>query len=214
MADQLCTTAQVKARLQSSAGGVVFTAADDTLISEVIDQASSWIEHYTGRKFVAEVGATYVFDTMPGYVLRIPRGIRTVTSMGVNNTIHQPDSSGTYTTIPAADRLLRPKAADLPIDWPSTEVWLSRGTLTGTISSFGRIDNGCTITGDFGFLTTPPDIQGVALDLSVAAYQNRKSTMGGTIGADDIGIPLSAEFFSHRTPQRNTLDRYRFQSIA
>ena len=49
MADQLVTTAQVKARLQSSAGGVTFTAADDTLISELIERSpvfrQLWEEH-------------------------------------------------------------------------------------------------------------------------------------------------------------------------
>ena len=208
MADQLCTTAQVKARLQTSAGGVTFTAADDTLISELIDQVSSYIEHVTGRKFVADNAATYVFDTIEGTTLRIPYGIRAITSMGVNNQSHQPDSAGTYTTIPAADRLLRPKAQDAPIGWPFFEVRITRGTLTGTVSRFGRIDNGCTITGDFGFATTPPDIQGVALDASVAAYQNRKAGASGVIGADGSPIIPWANFFMRGSPQRSTLDRY------
>src|SRR5262245_19907386 len=121
MADQLCTTTKVKTRRW------ITDATDDTLISELIDQVSAWIQGYTGRKLVPEAAATYVFDTHAGYVLRIPRGIRTITSMGVASG-HQPDSGGTYTTVTAADRLLRPKAEAAPEGWPFTEVRISRGT--------------------------------------------------------------------------------------
>ena len=208
MADQLCTTAQVKARLFPAG---IADATDDTLISELIDEVSDWVQHNTGRKFIAEAGQTYVFDTEAGYVLRIPRGIRAITSMGVNNTIHQPDSGGSYTTIPAADRLLRPKAADLPVGWPFTEVLLFRGVLTGTISSFGRVDNGCTITGDFGFATTPPDIQAVAIDGTVSAYQMRKNGTSGVFGVEaNMGVP----WWQFTQTSWKTLGMYRYPGIA
>lgn len=208
MADQLCTTAQVKSRVN------ITDATDDVLLSELIDQVSSWIEGFTGRKLVPEVGATYVFDTEAGYVLRIPRGIRAITSMGVASQVHQPDVAGTYTTVPASDRILRPKAVDLPEGWPSTEVRISRGTLTGTVSAFGRIDNGCTITGDFGFVATPPDIQAVAIEAVVNAYQVRKNGAAGAIGADGMAIAPWVQFFSQGSPQRGTVERYRFQAFG
>jgi hypothetical protein len=211
LADQLCTVAQVKARL-FPAGPV--DATDDVLIGELVDQVSDWVQHYTGRKLVPEVAQTYVFDTAAGYVLRIPRGVRTVTSMGVATLTHQPDSGGTYTTIPAGDILLRPKAADLPIGWPSTEVRISRGTLAGTVSAFATVENGATITGDFGFAATPPDIQAVAIDAVVAAYQARKNGASGVIGADDQAIVPWSRFFSRGSPQRGTLDRYAVKGLA
>ena len=94
MADQLVTTAQVKARLQSSAGGVTFTAADDTLISELIDQVSDWVQHYTGRRLVPVGSATYIMDTQAGYVLRFPMGIRAISALTINTAAHQPDKIG------------------------------------------------------------------------------------------------------------------------
>jgi hypothetical protein len=212
MADQLCTTAQVKARLQTSAGGVTFTAADDTLIGELIDQVTSFVQAYTGRKLVPEAGATYVFDTVYGSVLHIPRGIRVITSMGVAQT-HQPDSGGTYVSIPAADRLLRPKAADLGNGWPYTQVQLTRGTLAGTVRYYATAENGCTITGDFGFATVPPDMQGVSIDATVAAFQSRKNGASGVIGAEDGALVPWSTFFSKGSPQRATLDRYRYLAI-
>ena len=209
MADQLVTTAQIKARLFPAG---VSDAADDTLISELIDQVSGWIENYTGRKFVAETGATYVFDTEAGYTLRIPRGIRTITSMGVALT-HQPDSGGSYTTIAAADRILRPKAQELPEGWPYFEVRFSRGTLAGTISRFANAENGCTITGNFGWATVPQDIQAVTIDAVVAAYQNRANGASSTLGADSTALPPWSTFFGRGSPQRGTLDRYRWPSL-
>ena len=208
MADQLCTTAQVKTRIG------ITDAGDDALLSELIDQVSSWIESFTGRKLIPEAGVTKTFDTEAGYVLRIPRGIRAITSMGVAPSVHQPDTGGTYTTVPASDRLLRPLAADLPEGWPPTEVRISRGALTGTISAFGRIDNGCTITGDFGFAATPPDIQAVAIEAVVNAYQVRKNGAAGAIGADGMAIAPWVQFFSKGSPQRGTVERYRYGGIG
>jgi hypothetical protein len=208
MADQLCTTAQVKARIG------ITDATDDTLLSELIDQVSGWIETFTGRKLVPDNAATYVFDTEAGYVLRIPRGIRTITSMGVATQVHQPDSAGTYTSVPATDFLLRPKTVDLPEGWPPTEVRISRGTLAGTVTAFGRIDNGCTITGNFGFAATPVEIASVTIDAVVAAYQVRKNGASGVVGADGIATPPWSQFFGRGSPQRGTLDRYRFAAIG
>ena len=204
MADQLVTTAQVKTRIFPA--GVTDTA-DDVLISELIDQVSDYIEQWTGRKLVPVSSTTYVFDTFSGYVLRIPIGIRTITSMGVNNLTNQPDAAGSYTTVTATDYLLRPKVQDMPQGWPFTEVWISRGTLAGTISAFGNIQNGATITGTFGFAAVPPEIQRVAIDAVVDLYESRKNGEGRVIG-DSMGtLDVWKDFFG-------TIGRYRFQAIG
>ena len=209
MVDQLCTTAQIKARVNPAG---VSDSVDDTLISELIDEVSAWVQNYTGRKFVADAAATYVFDTSAGYVLRIPRGIRSITSMGVATT-HQPDSGGTYTTVPAADVLLRPRAQDLPEGWPAFEVWLSRGTLAGTVATFSTVQNGCTITGNFGFAAVPKDIEAVTIDAVVAAYASRKNGASSVLGAEDGALPPWSSFFGRGSPQRGTLDRYRHMPV-
>lgn len=210
MADQLCSAAQVKARLFPN--GVTDTN-DDTLIGELIDQVSGWVQGYCNRKFVPDNAVTYVFDTQAGYVLRIPRGIRAITSMGVNNLSHQPDSGGSYTTVTTADVLLRPKAQDLPEGFPATEIHISRGTLAGTISSFGTIENGCTITGNFGFAAAPQEIASVTIDAVVAAYQSRVNGASSMMGADGGALPPWVSFFGPSSPQRATLNRYRNWSV-
>lgn len=211
MADQLCTTAQVKARIFPAG---VTDNADDVLISELIDQVSDFIEQYTGRKLVPVSSTTYLFDTVSGWTLRVPIGIRTITNLGVNNLTHQPDSGGSYTTVAATDYLLRPKVQDGPQGWPFTELQISRGTLAGTISSFGNIANGATITGTFGFASTPPDIQSVAIDAVVAAFAARKDGASGVIGADLGALVPWSGFFGAGSPQRGTLDRYRYFGLA
>jgi hypothetical protein len=208
MADQLCTLAQVEARILST------DAVDDAMITELIEEVSAFIQGYTGRKFVPVASADWFFDTQAGYVLRVPMGIRAVTFLGVNNSAHQPDSGGTYTTVPASDYLLRPKAQDNLDGWPFTEIRLSRGTLTGTISAFGTIENGAKVTMTTGFAATPKDIEAVAIDATVAAYQARQDGASSVIGADDLAIAPWRNFFGRGSPQRATLDRYRFYGLG
>jgi hypothetical protein len=210
MADQFCTPAQVKARLQTSSG-TTWTASDDTLISELIDEATAFIQDYTHRRILPEPAATYLFDTVAGYVLHVPRGIRAITSMGVATT-HQPDSGGSYTTIVAADRIIRPKAADLINGWPPTQVQIARSA-TGTIRSFVTAENGCTITGDFGFVAVPDDLEAVCIDACVTAWQSRKDGTSGVIGAEDSAITPWNTYYSKGSPQRATLDRYRWLAV-
>jgi len=206
MADQLCTTAQVKARLFPA--GVADTS-DDVLISELIDQVSDWVQSYTGRKLVAVTSATYVFDTRAGYVLYIPMGLRAVTAFGVNNTAHQPDSGGSYTTVAATDYLLRPRAHEGPNGWPFTEIHLARAAV-GTIHTFGNIENGATITATTGFAVTPPEVVSVAIDGVVAAYQARKNGVTGVMGPDDGQLVTFSNFSK---ASRMTLARYAYGTV-
>lgn len=202
----LASVDEVKLRLG------ITDSTDDALITGLISQISAWIEGYTGRKFGPEDGATYTFDTNAGYTLRIPMGIRLVTSMGISSMSHQPDSGGTYTTVTAASILLRPKSADLPTGWPPTEVLMFRGTNTTPL--FGTIQNGATITGNFGFAATPPEIQSVCIDATIAAYAVRKMGASGVIGMEDTAAVPWVRFFSKGSPQRGTLDRYRYYGMG
>lgn len=206
MADQLCTTAQVKTRLFPA--GVADTT-DDVLISELIDQVTDWAQHYCGRRLVPIASATYILDTVAGYVLRFPLGIRAASALSIAST-HQPDTGGTYTAVTAATILLRPSPADLPQGWPATEIHLSRATT----SVFSTAENGASLTCTAGFAAVPPDMQAVGIDAVVAAYQSRKNGASGVIGADGLAVVPWSQFFSKGSPQRGTLDRYRYQAIS
>jgi len=210
LADQLATLAQVKARINPAG---VSDTVDDTLITELIEQVSDWVEHFTGRKLVPVTSTTYVVDTQSGYVLRFPIGVRTVSALGVNTSAHQPDTGGSYTAVSAANILLRPTASELPSGWPATEIRISRAATTGPLR-FANIENGASVTGTFGFAATPPDIQAVTIDAVVAAYQSRKNGASGVIGADGDAIIPWVSFFSKGSPQRATLERYRYVGMG
>ncbi len=207
MADQFATASNVKDRVG------ITDVTDDTMLGLMCDEVTAWMQGYMGRRMIPETAATYVFDTEYGSVLYVSRGIRTITSMGVAST-HQPDSAGTYTAIPAADILLRPKAVDAPEGTPFTEVHITRGTLAGTIRYFYRADNGCTITGNFGPAAVPADLRAAAIDAVAAAYAVRRQGASGVIGADDIAAVPWSQFFGRGSPQRATLDRYSWQAIS
>lgn len=205
MADNLCTLTDVKLQAR------ITDTNDDVFLQALIDRCSAYIEGYTGRKLVPDDAATYVFDTSAGWSLYVPRGIRTVTSMGVAST-HQPDSGGAYTTVTAADRLLRPKAVDLPLGWPPTEVRISRAATS--VARFYDAENGCTITGNFGFAAVPADIAAVTVDAVIAAWSHRRDGSSSVIGADAAaGVPWK-DYFGPDSPQRQTLDRYAYTAVT
>jgi len=199
----LCTIAQVKARLFPA--GVADTT-DDTLLTELVGEVGAWIAHSTDRAFEPVASADYYFDTTAGYVLRVPMGVRAVTFLGVA-TSHQPDTGGTYTTIAAANILLRPSVADLPAGWPATEIRLSRAQNV----TFGNIENGAKVTMTTGFAAVPPDIEAVAIDGVVSAYQMRKNGTSGVFGADDsTGVP----WWQFTNTSWKTLRMYAYPGMA
>lgn len=193
---QLCTTAQVKTAMR------IPDATDDAYISSLIDGVSEWIEEYTGRKLTAEAATTYIVDTVDGGRIELPRGIRTITTLGLASS-DQPDTGGTYTTVAAADVLIRPSAAMRKPGWPGTFVLIRNGA--------GRRGylNGASILGDWGFAATPAAISQVAIDAVSAAYQARRVGASGVIGADDAASTPWSSYFAWGSPQRQTLMRYR-----
>ena len=200
MADQLCTTAQVKLRVG------VTDATDDTLISELIDQVTDWIQQYVGRRLVPIGSATYIRDTAYGYSFYFPAGMRTVTAVEVAPS-NQPPTGGTgYVVVPSTDYKLYPEAPAQ--GWPQTELRLARAAV-GTVRYFKDAENGMKITCTSGFTLTPPDMTSVAIDAVVAAYTNRQDGASGVIGADVMAVTPWSEFFSRGSPQRGTIERYR-----
>lgn len=197
MADQLCTTAQVKARAQITDG------TDDALISELIDGVSDWIQDRAQRKLVPEVGAAYTFDTVAGSQLYVRRGIRSVTTLEVASS-DQPDSGGTYTVLGASLIALRPVAAERRVGWPPDTI-----LILGSAPALRTALNGARVTGNFGFAATPPGIVEVAIDAVVAALQARGDPASSTIGADERATFPWASFFGPGTPQLATVERYR-----
>ena len=200
MADQLVTLAQIKTRIFPT--GLV-DATDDTLLGELNDQVTDFIQEFTGRHFIAEVAATYIVDTAAGSVIDVKRGIRTVTTLEVASS-DQPDTGGTYTAIAAADILLRPSPIDRRPGWPATRILIK-----GNVGRLATALNGARIVGDFGFASVPATVQAVALDAVATAYTARQAGDSDAIGAEASPLAVWARYFARGTVQRDTLERYR-----
>jgi hypothetical protein len=197
VADQLVTLAQVKARLS------ITDTTDDTLLGELIDQASDYIQDIAARKLVPDDAATYVIDTVAGSVIEVRRGIRLVTSLGIAAS-DQPDTGGTYTAVDLADVLLRPAAMARRPGWPATRILLSgsAGRLTTAL-------NGARIVGNFGFASVPPRVQAVALDAVATAYTSRQAGDSDAVGPEASPVAVWARMFAEGTDQRALLDGFR-----
>ena len=199
MVDQLCTTAQVKARDEIPDG------SDDAVLSELIDQVTDFIQGFTRRRLLPDNAKTYFLDTAAGAVIDVPRGIRTVTSLDLA-TSDQPDTGGTFTTsVAAADMLLRPSELFRRPGWPPDQILL-RGASVGVLTT-GL--NRAKLVGDFDFAATPPAAQAVAIDAVVAAFAGRTDGASEVIGADDVPSIPWAKYFAEGSPQYNTLLRFR-----
>lgn len=200
MADQLVTLAQIKARIFPT--GLV-DATDDTLLGELNDQATDWIQEFTGRRFVPVAAQTYVVDTIAGSVIEIPRGVRACTALAIASS-DQPDTGGTYTAVLAADILLRPSSLYRKAGWPATRI-----VIKGTTGRLTTALNGAQLTIDEGFASVPPAVQAVALDAVATAYTARSAGDSDVAGADGSPIAVWARLFAPGTVQRSTLERYR-----
>lgn len=184
MADQLTTTAKVKARLN------ITDALQDALISEIIDQVSDEIQVYTRRKLVPpspDNDQTFYFDTRVGHILWIPYGIRSVTTMSIAATDQPDDGTGTYLAVTASTILLRPVPIERRPGWPATQLRLTQSPIDVRIP-FRTAANGAMIVGKFGWAATPPAVERIATAASVAEYLDRKRS--GRRGAEGLDLPM------------------------
>lgn len=196
MAD-LCVKADVKTALGISG------TSDDVFIDQLIGACSDWIQEYTGRVLTPVAATTYIVDTSSGSRIDLPAGIRTVTTLGVA-LADQPDTGGTYTSVAAADILLRPSPVERKPGWPATFILIrgSAARLTATL-------NGASILGDWGFAATPPEINRLTIEAVSLAYLNRRPSSSGGMGEGGSESVGWADFFRWGSPQRQTLLRYR-----
>jgi hypothetical protein len=206
---QLCSIYDVRQRLEVDKAD---TTADEDLI-EFIFQTSAEIQNYTGRQFAKIPSSgekTYLFDIAePTSVLRIPPGIASMSLLEVA-TISQPETGGTYSTIPTGEWMLRPVVAERDFGWPATSViidWRRASVLP--FFPWGR--NVVRATMALGWAAVPRDIQAVALNSVVRHWKARQTGQSEVIGTDAFGGRL-LRFISPE--ERDTLDLYRVRSVG
>lgn len=197
---ELCSLANVKLVLFPT--GYTDTT-DDTLITAYIDAVSAEIMEYTCRQFVGDsVDQDYYFDVpRQARSLFLPNGMQSVTTVGYAKT-SQPASGGTYTTITAANVLLRPLVQDRRTGFPADYLVISDLDPT---SAFYYGYNTVKVTGKAGFAAVPLEIERTALSIVVRRWQARKGGQTDSIGAPDMGGTL-LRFMSPE--EKGVLDRY------
>lgn len=182
--------------------GATTSASDDERILDLIRQVGAAIEGYCERWFIPRPlsgTTTYTVHTTYGYCLRIPKGIRSISTLAVA-TGNQPSTGGTYTTATSTTYYIDPPDMDRSVGWPGTSIEFIPGQGTFFDASFGA-----QITGSFGWSAVPADIQGVATRAVLRRFIGKGGgavTAVGPNGTDILLPDLSGA-------DRKTLDWYR-----
>jgi hypothetical protein len=173
-AGKLCSIYDAEQRLVQTGSSLNNDERENVI--ELIDEVSDYITSITGRRFVPDPLSgtkTIRLHTHYGRRLRIPRGIRSITTLGIASS-SQPDTGGTYTTATAGTYYIDPPADDRTQGWPGSSIILRANS--GAV--FYTAEFGAEITGAFGFAAVPPAISHIALNLVVAGYRERASSGG------------------------------------
>lgn len=200
----LCSVSDVEQELGRTA-----SANERELILEKIRQVSRAIERATGRWLAPRPTdpastTTLYFHTEYGQELHIPRGVRTVSALGVASE-DQPASGGTYTTATAADYYIDPPVSER-IDDDEPGKWIRfRDNPSGPVSWFVQAAHGASVTGSFGYAVVPPDIQGVATRAALRRFLG-KGAAGTSIAVGPTGTEFILPDLS--AADRATLDDY------
>lgn len=196
----LCSLYDVKQRIGLSASNT----EDDETILEFIRDVSVDIMGYTGRQFAPDPSSgtkTYRLHTRAGYTLWVPKGIRSITTLGIA-TSDQPATGGTYTTAIASDYFLDPPEYERSYGWPATRIVFR--SAAGT--RFYNASYGAEITGAFGWATAPADIQGIAASAVIRRFAGKETATLAIALGPEAGIRLLRDI----TPaQQAKLDWYR-----
>ncbi len=165
----LCSLYDVKQDLGISESD---TTEDENLL-EKIRQVSAMIEGYTERWFAprpASGTGVYRFHSVYGRRLFVPRGLRSIATLGIATT-NQPESGGSYTTVAAADYYLDPPDMARSPGWPAT--WVRMPSTSAAL--FYDAVFGIQITGAFGWASVPYDIQAIAIGATIRKFMGKES---------------------------------------
>jgi len=174
------------------------------MLLELIRQVTVEVERYTGRDFTGDRSdATFRLHTKSGRTLWIPKGIQSVTSLGVA-TEDQPASGGTYATATTSDYYVDPPEYERDPGWPGTRI-VFRTTPTGPVTRFETASFGTQITGRRGFAEVPSDVQRVGAEMVLSAFLTKGSGEAERAVVGPSGRPVILRDPRHRA----VLDAYR-----
>ena len=196
----LCTLANVKLAIFPTS---YTDTTDDVTLQLYIDAITGEVQEYTSRQFVQDASATdYYYDVeRASRNLYIPQGISGTITVGFATT-SQPASGGTYTTITAANVLLRPLVQDRRSGFPADTITIADADL---VSMFYPGQNTVKVNAKLGFASVPAEIERLAVACVVRRWQARRGGQTNDLGASDFGGP-TLRFMSGE--ERSLLERY------
>lgn len=175
MARMYASLADVKDRLD------ITDTADDLTLSAAIMGVSDWIEHYTGRRFIATSETRY-YTAQSGTIVLVDD------VLSVSTLTTDDNDDRTYSTSWAStDYDLMPYNAGTDGE-PYT--WIE-ATRNGNYR-FNLIPRGVGITGVFGYTLTPPFAIVEAATLATMRLWKRKDAIFGVAGAPALGVQVVA----------------------
>lgn len=194
-----CTLADLKARLFT--GTPTVDATRDTILEDVIEAASRWIDDQCGRRFyTASETRTY---TAQDYDLLFIDDLVSVTTLKTDE-----DEDRTYeTTWATTDYDLEPENAALR-GAPYTMI---RITPDGDYSFPVGVRRGVQIAGSFGYASTVPDPVKQACLMQAARLYKRKDAILGVAGVGQLGqqtvqrVPSDDEIMELLRPYRRII---------
>lgn len=204
-AQLICSLADVTQRIKGTVSD-----EDERLLLKFIRALTTGIQGYTGRQFIPDlVDRTIRLHTRAGRLLRIPKGIQSLTSLGVASN-SQPASGGTYTAATMTDVYLDPPEYDRDAGWPATSVVI-RDNASGAVTTFSDAAHGAELVGKMGFPAIPDDIGIIAEAAVIRYWQARGSGVATALGSEDF----AGRILRWLSPEdRDTLDWYSVRKVA
>lgn len=157
------------------------TTTDDDRLREAAEAANSWLDGEIGMFLGPSPDTSRTLDVVDRGEVFIPGGIRTLTTLELRET-----SGGAWSTVTAADVLLRPHAsARLPGLEADRIVFVD--VPTGSYSRFYTGREMVRVTGTFGPAEPPASLVRIADTIGVWLYQSQQAGSAGIIGSLDTG---------------------------
>ena len=147
----------------------ITSAADDALLTDLLDSAQKAIESYCRRRFEATTTTRYYrADSVYGDVLHLDDDLLSVTTL----------TNGEGTVITSANYFLEPRN-----ETPKGRIRLKSG-YTWTFNTDGEI----SIAGSWGWSSTPPaDVVQAVKRLCAFEYKQRDAQIFETVALPEIG---------------------------
>jgi hypothetical protein len=177
------TLAEFKAYRAARGGSTGTDASDDSMIEDLIESTSRYIDGVCGRRFYKNTAdETRYYAPVADNILFVDDLAEAPTSVKADTTFDR-----TYaTTIASSDYDLEPSNALLD---GSPYTWLEVAPLSSAY--FPEHNRGVQIVGKFGFPSVPDDIKGACLGIALNVYQARTGqSSAGNVSVTASGVVI------------------------